>query len=215
MQIIYFGHSSFKIKTKTASLVTDPYHKQIGFKFPKTRADICTISHSHPDHNNKQGIKNEDCFFIEGPGEYEVKEVMIKGIKSYHDNENGQQRGSNTIYLIQAEDINICHLGDLGYELSDKEIKELENVDVLLIPVGGIYTIDPKQAVKIIQKIDPSIVIPMHYKQAGLSSTFDILATSADFFKAMDMEAKNQERLSITASSLPEEIEVFTLDRKE
>ena len=216
MQITYLGHSSFKIKTKTATIVTDPYHKQVGFRFPKTRADICTISHFHFDHNFRGGIKNEDCFFIENPGEYEIKEIMIKGIQSCHDDEEGQKRGKNTIFLIQAENINICHLGDLGHSLADKDVKELEDVDILIIPIGGTYTIGPKRAVQLIKKIEPSIIIPVHYQQEGLGQDFAQLKPVDDFLAEIQMESKKSEKLILSSTAdLPEEMEIIQLDKKE
>ncbi|NMB57403.1 MBL fold metallo-hydrolase [Candidatus Beckwithbacteria bacterium] len=214
MMITYLGHSSFRIKTANATIITDPYDKAIGFRFPYGPADICTISHNHFDHNNKNGIKNSDCFFIEGPGEYEIKDVMIKGISSFHDLQNGQERGENTIYLIQADDINLCHLGDLGTLLDEKQLKEIHDIDVLMIPVGGIATIGPDDAKKIIKKIDPTIVLPMHYKTEGISETFTKFFTVSDFFKEMELEEKWDEKLNLNASSLPEELEIIALQRK-
>lgn len=211
MMITYLGHSSFKIKTTTATVVTDPFDSSIGLKFPKQEADIVTISHEHNDHSNKKGIKNKDCFFIEAPGEYEIKEVLMRGISTFHDNENGEKRGKNTIYLIQAEGLSICHLGDLGHELSDKVIKEIDMTDVLMIPVGGIYTIDPVVAAKICKKIEPSIILPMHYKKDGLSETFADLASLSDFCEKLGLEAQTEEKLNVREGTLPEEMTVINL----
>lgn len=213
MYISYFGHSSFRIKSKTAVVVTDPFDKSIGWHFAKTAADIVTLSHNHNDHQNRDGIKNEDAFFIDGPGEYEIKEVMIKALKTYHDDKNGEERGDNVVYLFEMEDVHICHLGDIGHELSDSQIKELEATDVLMIPVGGVYTIDPKQAVKIIKKIEPSIVIPMHYKAEGLSREFDEMFTLDQFLEEIEIEPKKTDKLSVTVGTLPEEMEVVVLER--
>ncbi len=214
MQITYLGHSSFKIRTKTATIVTDPYEAKVGFKFPKTTADILTISHDHFDHNYRLGIKNEDCFVICGPGEYEIKEVMITGFNSYHDLEKGQKRGRNVIYLIESEDLSVCHLGDLGQELTDKQIEQFHSPDIVMVPIGGIYTIDFKTAAKLIKKIDPSYVIPMHYKADGMSEVFNQLATVKEFLDELEIEGKTEERLTITSGSLPEELEVVVMPRK-
>lgn len=212
MQINYLGHSCFKIKTKNITLVTDPFDEYIGFKMPKTAAEIVTISHEHKDHNSLEQIEGEP-FVIRNPGEYEVGEVSIFGITSFHDDQKGEQRGKNTIYNIKIEEISICHLGDLGHKLNDRQLEEVNGVDVLFVPVGGIYTLDPKQASEVIDQIEPSIVVPMHYRtsvhsQASLSQ----LATLKDFLQEMgEPEIQAQEKLIINKVSLPEERQIIPL----
>jgi len=214
MIISYLGHSSFKIKTNTATLITDPFDSNVGIHFIKQEADIVTISHQHHDHNNKLGIKNESCFFIENPGEYEIKEVMIRSFKTFHDNENGAIRGINNIFLIQIEGITICHLGDLGHDLSDKLYKEIEATDVLMIPVGGVYTIDGTIAAKIVHKVEPSIVLPMHYKRNGLATQFDQLAGIEDFANKLNLAITPEEKLNVKDGNLPEEMMLYQLEVK-
>lgn len=144
-------------------LAIDPFDETIGLKVPSLSADILLITHSHHDHSNKKAIKGTP-FLIEGPGEYEVKGVFIQGIPSFHDNVQGKQRGQNTIYTIEAEDMRLCHLGDLGQkELTSEQIEEIGDIDILMIPVGGVYTINSKEANRIIAQLEPRIVIPMHY----------------------------------------------------
>ena len=213
MNITYLGHSSFRIKTSTGVIVTDPFDKKIGLHFPRKEADIVTISHGHSDHNNKTGIKNDDAFFVHGPGEYEIKDIMIKGIKTFHDDKNGEDRGMNTVYMMEIEDVTVTHLGDLGHELSAKQLKELETTDVLMIPVGGVYTIDPRVAINTIKHIEPSIVIPMHYKVDGMSEMFNQLATLDDFVKEFELEPNKMDKLTVSASSLPDEMELVVLER--
>ena len=214
MIISYLGHSSFKIKTNTATIIFDPYESNIGLHFPKQEADIVTISHNHSGHNNKAGIKNESCFFIENPGEYEVKEIMIRGFRTYHDSEQGAVKGLNTAYLIQAEGITICHLGDLGHELSEKLLKEFEIADVLMVPVGGLYTLDVTTASKTVHKLEPSIVLPMHYKTDGLITQFDQLATIEDFANKVNLSITKDEKLTVKDGSLPEEMMLYELEVK-
>ena len=171
MTITWYGHSCFKIDNQGGHLtiITDPFDKKIGLTPPRGNADIITISHNHYDHNNVKAISGEP-FVIETPGEYEVKEIRILGVPGYHDNEKGKERGINIIYLIKIDGIKICHLGDMGQEkLTDKQLELINDVDILMIPVGGVYTIDAKKAVKIIKQIEPSIIIPMHYKLPGLT----------------------------------------------
>jgi len=134
------------------SIITDPYKKSIGLILPRSSADVVTISHDHDDHNNIKGISNEP-FCIEGPGEYDIKGIFIKGIYSYHDESKGQERGVNTIYVFSAEDLKICHLGDIGQnELTSEQLDKIGNIDILIIPVGGVYTINGKKQLRLLIK---------------------------------------------------------------
>lgn len=211
MEIIALGHSSFKLKGKNASIVIDPYSEDfIGQKFPKhTTADAVLITHDHKDHNNVKVVEPTDNKLVvfKGPGEYEIKGVEIIGIDSYHDNQNGKERGKNTIYHLRIDGINIVHLGDLGQEkLTDSQIDILNGVDVLLIPVGGKYTIDAKQAEEIISQIEPSVVIPMHYKLDGLSGV-------TAFLKEMDIEnIAPLPKIKITKDTLSDKMQVVILE---
>jgi len=178
MNIQYYGHSCFKLTAKPAgrgqedvTIFIDPFDKAVGLRPPQGQADIVLVTHDHHDHNNVEALKGEPRV-IDIPGEYSVKGVNIVGINSYHDNKNGQERGQNTIFIIETEEIRICHLGDLGHDLSEKQLEEIDGVNILMIPIGGKYTIDGKQACDIIKKVEPNIAIPIHYKITG--STVDI-----------------------------------------
>jgi len=182
MDIIWHGHSFFEIQAKVNGnntvIAIDPYDKTIGFREKKVKADILLISHFHYDHSNLNSVEgrnpNEKPFLIDEPGEYEVKGIKIKGISSFHDNQEGKERGENNIFLIEAEEIKICHMGDFGQSsLSSEQAEEIVGVDILLIPVGGVYTISGKEAAKIVGQIEPKIVIPMHYKIPGLKINLD------------------------------------------
>lgn len=214
MQISYLGHSSFKIKTKTATLVTDPYSSKVGFKMPKVEAEIVTVSHDHYDHNFVEAVKGRP-FVITGPGEYEIKEVGVHGLATYHDAKEGEDRGNNTVYLISAEDLTVCHLGDLGHQLSTRMVEEIGEIDVLLIPVGGQFTIGPKRAVEVITQVEPRIVIPMHFRtnrhQAkGFSKVLPVDA----FLKQIGVEYKKEDKLVVSKSGLEEEMEVVVLKER-
>lgn len=212
--INYLGHSSFRIKS-IATVITDPYDISTGLHFSKQEADICTISHKHKDHSNREGIKNESCFFIDAPGEYEIKDVMIRGYRSYHDQVNGEENGFSNIYLYETEGFKICHLGDLGTEKIDEKIlKEIAECHLLFIPVGGTYTIGPAQAKEIIKRIEPNYVVPMHYKVAGMSETFNSLKTVDDFLKEMGAEIEPVDKLILSETALPDETEIVVLNRK-
>lgn len=178
MQIQYYGHSCFKITTKPAGRATDdviiffdPFDKELGLRPPQGQADIVFVSHDHSDHNNVSAIKGNPII-INTPGEYAVKGINIVGIDSFHDNVSGVERGRSTIFILEVEDLKICHLGDLGEDLSAKQIEEIDGVDILFVPVGGKYTIDGKKAAELVHKIEPHMIIPMHYKVLG--SKFDI-----------------------------------------
>ena len=176
MIINWYGHSCFKITNQGGRLIiiTDPFDKKIGLNPPRCSADIVTVSHQHNDHNNTKsitGMEGSKPFIINSPGEYEIKGVSIVGCRSFHDKEKKEQ---NIIYIMEVDKIRICHLGDLGQDkLEDKQIEKIGNIDILMIPVGGNYTIGAKRAVKIVNQIDPSIVIPIHYKLPGLKMNLD------------------------------------------
>ena len=169
MHIIWKGQSCFNILTsqkkgEQISIVIDPYDGSIGLRVPSLTADILLITHHHCDHNNVKAVKG-DPFLVDGPGEYEIKDIFIRGISAFHDAFQGKERGKTAIYTVETEEIRLCHLGDLGQEeLTSDQLDKIGNVDILMIPVGGIYTIDGSQAAKIISQIEPSIIIPMHYK---------------------------------------------------
>jgi len=209
MEIIWYGQSCFLVRCKEVSIVTDPYYADYtGLKLPKNlKADIVTISHDHRDHNNKDGVLGQDekkPFVIDGPGEYGLKGVEIIGVSSFHDTKQGAERGKNTIFVFNLEDLTVAHLGDLGHTLSDKEVEDLNQVDILFVPVGGNYTIDVIGASEVINQIDPKIVIPMHYKIDGLSSNLAI--DGLDKFKKEVGESSGPiDLLKITQKDLPEE----------
>lgn len=210
MDITYLGHSSFKLKGKGASVVTDPYSNETGLKYPKVEADIVTISHEHPDHNNSTGVGG-DPKIINGAGEYEIGGVSIFGVPSYHDEKGGEERGRNTIYVINIDGVNVCHLGDLGHKLTSTELDEIGTVHVLLIPVGGVYTIDAGQAVEVVSQLEPSIVIPMHYNTPGLKYE---LGSVEDFLKEIGTEPLRDAKFTVTVTTLPETMQVVVLERK-
>ncbi|MBA7638479.1 hypothetical protein ES703_46135 [subsurface metagenome] len=207
MKIAWYGHSCFKLMVKSKNgdritIITDPFTKDYGLTPPRVGADIVLVSHDHNDHNNVKAISGEP-FVVDGPGEYDVKGVFVKGIYSFHDTSQGAERGINTIYVIEAEDMKICHLGDLGEkELSSNQLDKIGDVDILMIPVGGIYTINGNEAVKIINQIGPKIVIPMHYKVPKLTLKLNSLDK---FLEEIGEKGETVEELSIQKKDLIEE----------
>ena len=214
-KINWAGQSCFQISVSnsrdhTADIVIDPFDEAIGLKVPSFSADILLVTHSHSDHNNIKAVKGAP-FIISGPGEYEVKEVFIKGIPSFHDDSEGKERGVNTIYTISAEGLIFCHLGDLGQkQLTDEQLEKIGNVDILMIPVGGQFTISSQEAQRIISQIEPKIVIPMHYELPKLKIKLE------DVGKFLKIMGKNsivpQDKFTVKSSALPKDgIEVVVL----
>lgn len=203
MIITWLGHSCFKIQDKTGAdgvtVVTDPFDKATGLKVPNTEADIVTISHDHHDHNNIAAIKGNP-YIIKTAGEYETKNVFVEGVDSAH---GYNVSLNNIIFRIDMDDISVAHLGDLGQALDTKQLEKLEGTDILLIPVGGKYTLDAKKAVEVIGQIEPRIVIPMHYKTPGLSIA-DIDGVEK-FIKELGIKPTLEEKLKISKKDLPAE----------
>lgn len=218
MDITYLGHSAFKLRGKIATVVTDPYSSTVGFDLPKVSADIVTISHQHDDHNAFEKIsgtsRRPEPYVIQAPGEYEVSGVGVFGWQTYHDDKEGKERGKNTIYIIHLDGLRICHLGDLGHVLSESQIHQIGEIDVLLIPVGGFYTINAKQAVEVVKSLQPSLVVPMHFQTPKHNSElFAQVAPVTLFLTEMGIEEplEAQEKLVITPADLPEETVVNLL----
>ncbi len=205
MIITWQGHSCFKIQdrvgTDGVTVVTDPYDKTIGLKLPNFEADIVTISHDHHDHNNSAAFRG-DPFVITTAGEFDIKGVMVEGIMSFHDNKKGAERGSNIIYRIEVDGITICHLGDLGHTLDTKQLERLVGVDILLVPVGGGFTLDAKLAAEVVAQIEPRIVIPMHYKTEDLTLELEGVER---FVKELGLTPSYEEKLKISKKDLPSE----------
>lgn len=207
MTIQWLGHSCFKLTSKTKGngeviVVTDPYENSVGLRFPKTNADVVTVSHDHFDHNNFTGIKgniDEHPFIVKDAGEYETKGVFARGIPSSHDNKDGAERGENLIFVINVEGVRICHLGDLGHVLTEAQIEAVGDIDILFVPVGGNYTIDAKEAVAVVKQVEPRIVIPMHYKIPGLKVE---IADEKAFLKAFGGKVETEKKLKVAKKDL-------------
>jgi len=201
MIITWYGQACFKIQSGEKAIIIDPYAKSIGLNPPSIQADLVFVTHEHADHSNIGTVKG-DYFLVNGPGEYEIKGIKARGISSFHDNEGGSKRGLNTLYSIEAEGIKILHMGDIGQErLEGKQLEEIGDVDILMIPVGGFFTVDAKQAASLINQIEPKIVIPMHYQVPKLTITE--LAGVNEFLEEFgEDEVVAQEKLTIKQKDL-------------
>jgi L-ascorbate metabolism protein UlaG (beta-lactamase superfamily) len=215
MNIIWKGQSCFQIATQKAkiqvNITIDPFGPETGLRPPSQPADIVLVTHEHLDHNNVKAVAGNP-FVVNGPGEYEIKDVYIQGIPAWHDEKEGKEQGVNTIYTVDAEDLRICHLGDLGQkELTDEQLEKIGEVDVLMIPVGGGTTISEKDAVKIISQIEPKITVPMHYAIPKLKMK---LAGVEAFLKNLGIKSLAPEpKLSIKKKDImPEEAKIVVLE---
>ncbi len=217
MEIRWFGHSFFEVITnskvkKEIQIFFDPYSPEIGIEPPTDlEADIVFTSHDHKDHNHTPIFKRIDLL-IKNAGEYSVKGLDIKGISSFHDNAEGRERGANVIYTLEAEKIRLAHLGDLGHLLTDEQLKKIDGVDVLFLPVGGPCSISGKEAVKVAKQIEPKIIIPMHYKIPGVNFEMKELT---DFLKELGVgEIEPVRKLSLKPSLVEnKEMEVVIMER--
>jgi L-ascorbate metabolism protein UlaG (beta-lactamase superfamily) len=214
MEISWYGLSCFRLRDSSGIVVCDPYDRNVGLALPKLRADIVTISHDRPGHNAVDRVTGEPKI-LRGPGEYEVKNIFITGATTYHRKATRAADERNVVFFFDFGDFTVGHLGDLGELPSQAEIEELNigDVDVLLVPVGGGETLDPTRAVEVIGMFEPKVVIPMHYRHAGLSGQLaDGLEPVEKFLKEFGAAAPEpQELFKATRSSLPEETQVVLL----
>ncbi|HWS83490.1 MAG TPA: MBL fold metallo-hydrolase [Ktedonobacteraceae bacterium] len=215
MEISWLGHSCFQLRGKNIVLVTDPFTLQQGSsqgdasRLGKLNASIVTISHDHPGHNNAKGVGGGNPRVVRGPGEYEINDVLITGVASYHDDKHGKEYGRNTIYIIHIDELAICHLGDLGHTLHEEQLEEVADADILFVPIGGGHSLNATQAAEVISQVEPRIVIPMHYRSTITDEPLPALAT---FCREMGVEAINpQPKLTVTRNSLPVEMQVVLL----
>jgi len=212
MDVTWLGHGCFRLRGKSAAVVTDPYPPSIGLRLPRQEADLLTISHEHENHSYTQAVR-DGAYEIKGPGEYEVAGVSVVGFQTFHDTKKGAERGRNTVYLIEIDDVRVCHLGDLGHALDDEDAEVVSSVDVLLVPVGGRTAINAVGAAEVVRQLEPRYVIPMHYAIPGLKLQLDPLDR---FLKEMGVTASDpQPKLAVQKSSVSEyETRVVVLEPK-
>ncbi len=211
MDVTWLGHGCFRLRGRNASVVTDPYGPELGLKLPRTEANLVTVSHGHPNHCHVEAIGGYS-YVVDGPGEYEVSGVGVRGLPTYHDEAEGAEHGPNTVYVIEIDDVRVCHLGDLGHRLADSLVEIIGTVDVLLVPVGGGYSLSAPLAAEVVRQLEPRVVIPMHFALPGLKGNLE----SADrFLKEMGAEGiEAQPKLSIQSSSEAGETRVVLLEGK-
>ncbi len=209
MEITWLGHSCFRIKGIKTTIVTDPYTPETGEMPLKLAADIVTVSHKDAGHDYTQTVSGHPHLIV-GPGEYEIGGVLILGIAAFHDNAGGAELGKNTIYLMEVDEISILHCGDLGHMINAAAIEEIGGVDVLLVPVGNKTTIGAQVAAELVRRLEPKVVIPMHYS----AKNFDTDLEPVDKFlgEVGVKEITPQAKLNVTKARLPPTTQVVLLD---
>ena len=215
MKIKWYGHAAFLITSDEGTkLIIDPYEPgafggQLSYGRIQDQADIVLTSHDHADHNYTKDLPGTPQV-VKGSGSKTVKGISMKGISSYHDPSNGSERGSNTLFTIKINHIHLCHLGDLGHLLSDKELDEIGPVDILFIPVGGLFTIDPKEATGVAGQIKPNVLIPMHFKTGKCGFP---IAPVEDFLKGKtNIRRPRASEVTFHRETLPQRTEIVVLE---
>jgi len=215
MKIKWYGHAAFLITSdQGVKIITDPYESgayggQLAYGKIQDQADVVLTSHDHADHNDTKSLPGSP-HIIKGSGTATAKGISFKGIATYHDPSKGSERGANTIFTFSVDGMKICHLGDLGHILSEKELAEIGPVDVLLSPVGGYFTIDPKEATKVAEQIRPKVLIPMHFKTAKCGFP---IAPVEDFVKGKsNVKRPKSSDVALEKASLPQQMEIVVLE---
>ncbi|MHC1604460.1 MAG: MBL fold metallo-hydrolase [Candidatus Methanofastidiosia archaeon] len=203
VKIRYLGHACFAIKDGV-TIICDPHDGySVGLKKPDEKADLILISHHHFDHDKADIVRKESSKIIDSSGSHLCGEVNILGISSYHDEYGGRMRGSNTIYVFTLDDVTFCHLGDLGHRLTEEQLAQINDIDVLFIPVGGTYTIDARTASDVARSINPKIVIPMHYSLPG--STVGVGPVDDFLTGKKEVVTSRTDEYAVDKKSLPEQ----------
>lgn len=211
VKITWLGHAAFLIESGGLKILTDPYDSgegRIKYRPISIPVDIVTISHDHFDHNYTKGLMG-DFQTLDKTGVFQVKGAKVTGFESYHDPQSGTLRGPNIVFVIEVDGLRICHAGDLGHVLSKEHIKALGSIDVLLIPVGGNYTVDAQQATEVVDDLHPKLVIPMHFKTDSLD--FPIETVEAFTRGKKNIKVLGSPSLEISQETLPETTEIRVL----
>ena len=212
MIIRWYGQSCFLITAKSGTrILMDPYADMLGYKLPHIDADIVTISHDHRDHNN-MGAVNWDCEKIDCTGTFSVAGIKIKGIETFHDKVSGNKKGKNTVYNLNIDGLNVCHCGDLGHTLNTGQIEEIGKANILLLPVGGKVTLDASDAVSVMKQLNPTVVIPMHYRTKALGLPGLIFGTVDQFISVSMRSALKVKELDIDLSNINDKAGIIVLD---
>lgn len=209
VKIRWLGHACFEITAPSGiTVVTDPFDEQVGYPLPAVSADVVTVSHNHFDHNNVSVVKGNPRVF-KGPGTHEAHGITAKGVATFHDEAGGRKRGKNTVFVFDVGGVRLCHLGDLGHVLTEEQVREIGPVDVLLVPVGGVYTIGAEQAKSVAAQLKPRIIVPMHYLTPDLK--FE-LEPPERFLAGMKNVERAKNTFEIPVSHVPGEARTVVME---
>lgn len=215
MKVRWLGHAAFLIESESGKrIITDPYESggfdgAVGYGPIKEKADVVLISHGHSDHNYTGDIQGSPRI-IEGPGIHHAADIEFNGLACFHDESRGRERGKNTMFAFDVDGIRVCHAGDLGHQPSDQQVAALGTVDVLLVPVGGSFTLGATQATRLMETLSPKVVIPMHYQTD--KCTFPIKGVD-DFLRGKRrVRQAGSPEVELTRKSLPAETEIVVLE---
>lgn len=208
MKISWLGHASFLIESGGKCLITDPCDERTGYRPWMEPVDIVTVSHDHYDHSAVEHLQGNPLVIKEQVTPVQSGGFAIQGFRSYHDKKQGQERGFNYIYKITAENLNLLHLGDQGILLDEGILEQIGQVDMVMVPVGGRYTIDAAEAASIIAQLQPKIAIPMHYKTPQCT----VQVAPVEKFVSQYEQVVKRPALTITCQELPNDLQVIVLE---
>lgn len=211
MDLTWLGHACFRMRGREGVVLTDPPDPKSGHAIPRTEAHLVTISHDHPGHASLRSVGGEPVV-LTGPGEYEVQEILVTGVGTFHDEQKGAERGKNTVFAVRVDDLVVCHLGDLGHVLAAADLERIGEVDICLLPISGNDTnLSAAMAAEVVHQLEPKVVVPMGYDPDAKKkdSPFDRLLHELGVKDLTPVP-----KLSVTRSSLPAELQVVALDSR-
>lgn len=211
MDLTWLGHACFRMRGREGIVLTDPPDPRSGNAIPKTEAHLVTISHDDPGHSSLKSVGGEPVV-LSGPGEYEVREILVTGVGTWHDEEKGARRGPNTVFTIRLDELSICHLGDLGHSLAPEALERIGDVDIVLVPIGGAETnLAAATAAEVVHQLDPKVVVPMSYDPDDhkKDSPYERLLHELGVKDLTPVP-----KLSVTRGALPENVQVVALDSR-
>jgi L-ascorbate metabolism protein UlaG (beta-lactamase superfamily) len=211
MDMTWLGHACFRMRGREGIVLTDPPDPKSGHAIPRTEAGLVTMSHEHAGHASLRSVAGEPVV-LRGPGEYEVHDMLVTGIGSFHDDEKGAERGRNTVFAIRLDDLVICHLGDLGHALPAADLEKLGDIDIALVPISGPdVNLSAARAAEIVHQLEPKVVVPMSFDPDDKKKDTPYARLLHELgVKELEFVSK----LSVTRSSLPENLQVVALDSR-
>jgi len=215
VEITYFGLNSVRLRGREAAMLIDPYDPKLGLSPVRLNVQVVVLTHEDPTHFSMQGLGN-DYHLVTGAGEFEIQGIALHGIQTYHDHKKGAERGKNTVYVVEIDDLRVCHLGHLGHVLDEAQLDAIgSKVDVLLVPVGDGSHVNATEATEIVNQIEPKLVVPISYKLPGLTLLAQNLEGLEKFAKEMGAtDLTPQPKLQLTSSPAAEEPKLVILEAR-